>query len=149
MYATDPGTGSGRVLQLPVAPTAAATTTTLTSSANPLPAGNPVTVAGIVPAPGGGTFRFTDGGTPIAGCSAVPVPVARAATCTEPASQLGFGGHNIVATYSGTTGFAGSTSATLTEVVSLSACRTLAGANLAGANLAGANLAGANLPAST
>jgi hypothetical protein len=119
------------------------TTTTVSSSVNPSVTIQGVTyTATITPAPGTGTVSFTDNGSPIAGCSAVPVSGA-AATCSVP--PLTAGGHNIVATFSGATGFSGSTSATMTQVVTTSVCATLAGCDLESLNLTNANLADADL----
>jgi hypothetical protein len=120
-----------------------ATTTTLSSSANPSVTVQAVTyTATISPAPDSGTVSFTDNGSPIAGCSAVPVSGATA-TCSVNSAKAG--GNNIVATFSGSTGFSGSTSATLTQVVTKTVCSSLAGCDLAGLDLADANLAGLDL----
>jgi hypothetical protein len=93
-----------------------ATTTTLTSSANPSRAGNSVTfTASVTPPPSGGTFNFTDGGTTIPGCGAVPLAPDAQATCT---TSFGFHStHSIVVHYTGNSLFAGSSSATLTQTV--------------------------------
>jgi hypothetical protein len=92
-----------------------ATTTSLSSSGSPSTAGAAVTfTATVSPAPGGGTVRFKDGGVVISGCDAKPV-ITGQASCTEtfPIASS----HSIVAEYSGTSGFSGSTSGTLTQVV--------------------------------
>ena len=118
---------------------AVATTTSLSSSANPSVKRHAVTyTATITPAPGAGTVSFTDNGSPVAGCSAVPV-AGGTATCS--ATPKTTGGHNIVATFSGSTGFSGSTSVTMTQVVTATACSSLVGCDLAGLNLTDANLA--------
>jgi hypothetical protein len=120
-----------------------ATTTTVASSPNPSVTGAQVTyTATISPAPDGGTVAFTDNGSPIAGCTAVPVPAGTARCATTPGTT---GAHNITAAYSGTGAFAASTSTTVTQVVTKTACAALAGCNLSGLNLTGANLTGANL----
>ncbi|HEY6789971.1 MAG TPA: pentapeptide repeat-containing protein [Trebonia sp.] len=120
-----------------------ATTTTLASSVNPATAGQAVTyTATVSPAPGGGTVGFTDNGSAISGCSAAQVS-GTTATCATTAGTTG--SHNIVATFSGSGGFAGSRSAVLTEVVTQAPCTSLAGCNLHGLNLSDANLAGTNL----
>jgi hypothetical protein len=119
------------------------TTTALASSVNPARTGQAVTYTATVrPAPGGGTVGFTDNGTAISGCSAVPAIGTTAACTTTPGAA---GGHNIVASFSGSSSSAGSTSPVLTEVVTSIPCRSLAGCNLHGLNLTDANLAGANL----
>ena len=119
------------------------TTTTLASSANPSKVGTQVTyTATISPAPGGGTVAFTDNGTTITGCSGVSVSGATASCPTSPGST---GAHNVVATFTGTGTYAGSTAATVTQVVTRTRCATLAGCNLSGLNFTNAQLAGANL----
>ncbi|MGH9046379.1 MAG: cell wall-binding repeat-containing protein [Acidimicrobiales bacterium] len=82
------------------------TTTTLSSSPNPAVAGQEVTyTATVTPNPGQGTVEFTDDGTPIASCGAVPV-VSDQAVCDPPAGALGT--HTITAVYSGDASFASS-----------------------------------------
>jgi phosphate ABC transporter phosphate-binding protein len=102
--------------------TAVTTRTAVTSSANPATVGHPVTfTATVSPAPAGGTVRFTDHGAPVPRCQAAPVSRSRAAcTVTYPAA----GTHSIVATYSGTSGFAASASAAKTLTVAKAATRT-------------------------
>jgi len=119
------------------------TATTLSSSVNPSVTIQGVTyTASISPAPGGGTVSFTDNGAPISGCSAVPVSGATATCLANPGTA---GGHNIVATFSGSTGFSGSQSTTMTQVVTTTVCATLAGCDLEGLNLTNANLVDADL----
>ncbi len=128
-----------------VIPAQAATATTLVSSANPSVAGAQVTYTATVrPAPSGGTVSFTDNGSLIAGCGSQPVNTSTGtATCaTTPGAA---GAHNIVAAYTGTTGFEASTSSVLTQLVTSTSCPSLAGCNLHGLNLTGARLPGANL----
>ncbi len=119
------------------------TTTSLASSINPVAVGQSVTyTATVSPTPTGGSVGFTDNGLPVAGCSPVPLSGA-SASCTEIyASTVS---HNVVATYSGSGNFLGSSSPALTEVVTATPCSTLAGCNLSGTTLTNANLAGANL----
>src|SRR5205085_1438090 len=71
-------------LRIASTPGPSATTLTPASSANPAAVGQPVTLTATVsPAPDAGTVAFTDGGTTIGGCAAVPVGVATGqATCT-------------------------------------------------------------------
>lgn len=96
------------------------TVTSVFSSTDPSTLDQVVTfTAGVSPAPGGGTVAFTADGVGIAGCDARPVatggPSAGTATCATAA--LGLGSHPVVAVYTGTAGFAPSTSATLTQTV--------------------------------
>jgi alpha-tubulin suppressor-like RCC1 family protein len=123
----------------------APTITTLASSANPSATGQQLTyTATVSPVPDGGTMAFTDNGSPIAGCGAQPVNTGNGhATCQTAPSTTG--AHNIVATFSGSSGFTGSTSATLTQLVTSTPCQSLSGCNLHGLNLKGAQLSGANL----
>ena len=104
----------------PDPPTPVASTTTLTSSLNPAALGVTVkftaTVTGNNPT---GTVNFTDGGTSIAGCSAVAVTAwygaARTAVCST--SGLAVGVHSIVANYAGDAGNLPSASAPLSQVI--------------------------------
>jgi hypothetical protein len=93
----------------------ASTTLTLISSLNPSGLDSPVTfTATITPLYGGqatGTVTFKDGGTTL-GSSGVS---GNAASLTT--SGLAMGTHSITAVYSGDSNFAGSTSNTLTQVV--------------------------------
>jgi Bacterial Ig-like domain (group 3) len=92
-----------------------ATTTSLSSSANPSTPGAPVTfTATVSPSPGGGTVDFTDGGSAIAGCSAKPI-IAGQASCTETFASAGT--HSIIANFSGTASFVASTSPALAQTV--------------------------------
>jgi hypothetical protein len=137
--------GNPQGLLLTQAAAQATTTTTLATPANPVATGQMVTyTATVSPAPSGGTVSFADNGLPIAGCGSQPVNTSTGtATCaTTPGTT---GAHNIVAAYSGTTGYAASTSATVTQVVTKTPCQSLAGCNLSGLNLANAQLAGADL----
>ncbi|HZP89019.1 MAG TPA: Ig-like domain-containing protein [Burkholderiales bacterium] len=96
-----------------------ATTTTLTSSANPINAGSTVTftatVNGSAPT---GTVNFTDGGASITGCSAITLagggntPTASCST-----NVLSAGTHSIVATYSGDSNNGGSASSALSQTI--------------------------------
>ena len=105
-----------------IAPVLAATTTGLFSSQNPSSFGSAVTftvqVLGTINSPTG-TIAFTDNGSPIAGCTAVPLgptgsPLIATADCIAP--LLAIGSHTIAATYSGDVVNAGSGN-TLTQVV--------------------------------
>ncbi|MHB1582441.1 MAG: alkaline phosphatase family protein [Acidimicrobiales bacterium] len=100
------------------------TATTLTPSANPAAIGDTVTyTASVSPIPDQGTVSFSDGGSPIAGCTGVPVDAA-AGTATCQVTYPAGGSHSIVAAYSGDSLYQPSTSATLTEVVSARPTRT-------------------------
>ncbi|MGH9152509.1 MAG: ice-binding family protein [Acidimicrobiales bacterium] len=90
------------------------TSTTISSSANPSDAGQPVTFTGTVSAPGGGTptgqVTFLDDGIPL---GTVTLTNGQA-TLT---AALSPGSHTITAVYLGTTGFDNSASPGLTQVV--------------------------------
>ena len=97
----------------------AVTTTTLASSANPSTIGTNVaftaTIAGTNPT---GSINFKDGATSIAACSAVALTGSgnsRTAACTT--NTLAAGAHSVVATYSGDTANAPSSSAALSQTV--------------------------------
>ncbi|MGZ4198799.1 MAG: Ig-like domain repeat protein, partial [Thermoleophilia bacterium] len=90
----------------------AATTTTLKSSANPSTSGQSVTfTAKVSPAGATGSVTFKDGST-VLGTATL---AGGSATLTT--STLAVGSHTITAVYGGNTNCAGSTSATLTQVV--------------------------------
>src|SRR5262249_8971913 len=77
-----------------------ATTTAVTSPANPSITGAAVTyTATVSPVPDGGTVAFTDGTTPVPGCGAQPVTSTGTATCQ--ATYTSPGSHTITAAYSG------------------------------------------------
>ncbi len=97
----------------------AATTTTLVTSLTPSLQGAAVTftatVTGSAPT---GNVSFKDGGSTVAGCSAVALAGSgnsRTAACST--SNLTVGNHSIVATYGGNAGNAASTSAALSQVI--------------------------------
>jgi Bacterial Ig-like domain (group 3) len=99
------------------------TTTTLSSSSNPVAFGASVTltatVTGTAPT---GTVNFKDGGIDIGGCVAVALVGAgnvRSAACSS--SSLSVGTHSIVAGYSGDASNAASSSAALLQSVKTSA----------------------------
>lgn len=73
-------------------------------------------VATVSPAPDGGTVTFADGGTPIAGCTAVPVGSDGTAQCTATLAPTGT--HDLTASYAGSASYVASTStpSTLTVV---------------------------------
>lgn len=139
-----------------------ATTTSLSSSANPAVVGQRVTYSATVhPSPDGGSVAFTDNGSPIGGCSSVPL-AGNSAICTVTFGRIG--SHVIVGTYSGDTNFTGSTSPPLGETVMRClfgrfgcdlvgadlvnadlAGQTYVFTSMAGANMAGADLAGVTL----
>ena len=100
-------------------------TTTLTSATNPSVWGQSVvftaTITPAAPAPTG-TVTFQDGGTNIAGCVNRSV-AAGAATCTTAA--LAVGSHTVTAVYSGNATYATSTSAPVTQVVTMGSTTTV------------------------
>ena len=105
---------------LPLNVAADATTTSLSSSADPSLAGEPVTyVATVVPAaPGGGTptgsVAFEDSTTVIAGCGAAALS-SGVATCNTIYTLDA--AHTITAVYTGSADYVGSTSPALTQTV--------------------------------
>src|SRR5580700_10783411 len=105
-------------------------TTTLTSPNNPSVWGQPAiftaTITPVVPAPTG-TVTFQDAGTNIAGCVNRPV-AARVATCTTAA--LAVGSHTVTAVYSGNATYATSTSAPVTQVVTMGSTTTVVAASV-------------------
>ncbi len=103
LLATNPGT---------------ATTTVVSSSANPGATGTSITYfATVTPTDNGGTVAFSDSGQPIGACSAQPV-VATVASCTQ--FYAGSGSHAISAAYTGDDNFAPSTSSNFDEMVQTS-----------------------------
>jgi Pentapeptide repeats (8 copies)/Bacterial Ig-like domain (group 3) len=119
------------------------TSTSLTSSINPVAVTQPVTyIATIPPSPTAGTVTFTDNGAPIPGCMSSPLAGATASCAATYSSTVS---HNIEVAYSGFGTFAGSASPTLTEVVAVGPCPSLVGCNLKGVTLSNANFAGARL----
>src|SRR6185437_14798333 len=114
-----------------------ATTTTLSSSANPSGVGRRITFnAAVSPTPDGGNVAFTDGGSPIGGCSSVPLR-GSSATCTVAYARTG--SHVIEAAYGGDPNFASSASPPLGETVTRCLFATF-GCDLRGADLVNANL---------
>ncbi|HLG92314.1 MAG TPA: Ig-like domain-containing protein, partial [Acidimicrobiales bacterium] len=96
------------------------TTTSLSSSANPVAPSTNVTYTAKVTAnsPGGGTptgtVAFLDAGSPITGCTAQALS-AGVATCTV--SYPAAGSHSVTASYSGDANYSSSASTTLNEAV--------------------------------
>lgn len=96
----------------------AATTVTVTSSANPVPYAQPVTFTAVVNSAGGaanatGTITFKDGSQVLA-----TVAVNDGGWATFSTDSLSAGTHSITASYSGDSNFAASTSDVLTQTVS-------------------------------
>ncbi len=91
--------------QLTVIAGTTTTTTSVSASPNPAVAGQPVTyTARVAPVPNGGTVDITGNGSPILGCSGLPVNAATGvATCTS--TYLLAGSHNLSASYSGSGAF--------------------------------------------
>ena len=127
-------------------PTSIPTTTDLVeTSSNPSVVSQSASfTATVKPTPGGGTMGFSDNGAVIEGCSSQTL-TGGVATCDE--TLVTVGAHNIVATYSGATGFAESVSTPLTAIVTQDRCKALANCDLSGLNLMNAHLVGANLTA--
>jgi len=101
----------------------AATTTTVTSSANPSVIGQTVTyTAAVSPVPDGGTVTFSDGGTPLIGCVALQVDTSTGTASCQRAYKT-TGTHPITAAYSGDTAYVGSTGS-LNQTVSQVATTT-------------------------
>ncbi len=96
---------------------ALATTTGLTSDANPSIVGDTVTFTATVASGGGpvtgGSVQFSDGATPLGGA----VALAADGTATFSTAGLTVGTHTIIATFSGTTEYTASTSPGLDQVV--------------------------------
>ncbi|HKO56483.1 MAG TPA: M36 family metallopeptidase, partial [Thermoanaerobaculia bacterium] len=92
-----------------------ATTTSISPSANPSPAGSSLTLTATVNssagAPNSGTVTFLDGGSPI-GTGPVSAGVATYST-----SSLSAGSHTLSARFEGITGFLPSTSATYVQTI--------------------------------
>ncbi|MEP6945067.1 MAG: Ig-like domain-containing protein [Acidobacteriota bacterium] len=113
------GTSTSAVYRQTVNP--AATSTVLTSNNNPSTLGQNVTFTAFinVTPPGGGvpvgTVAFQDNGTDIPACNFQSVS-SNQATCSI--SSLSSGTHSITAVYSGDGNFLGSTSNTVSQVVS-------------------------------
>ena len=97
------------------------TSVSLAASVNPAKAGTYVllTATVVVTAPGGGTpagtVTFTDGSTKLGIISVVAANGV--ITAKLQLNNLTIGTHNLVATYSGSSGYAGSVSTTLVEII--------------------------------
>jgi len=108
--------GQSNVLgTFPVLAPLPASTTAVTSSANPSVQGQTVTYTATVSPAGGGRVTFNDGGSPVAGCTALSLNGSGKATCRVTYTTTG--SHPITAVYSGDAARAGSTSAVLTQNV--------------------------------
>jgi hypothetical protein len=111
------------------------TKTVLSSGANPSVVGQTVTYTATVspsarPPSGapGGTVAFSDGGTPVVGCTVQTLFASGQATCTVTYTSVGT--HAIVANYSGDGTFRASASASLTQTVNRAATTTSLQSNL-------------------
>ncbi len=115
LYSGDATNASSTSNALPQTVNKKTTTTSLNSSLNPASLNHNVvltaTVAGLSP---GGTVRFTDGGINISGCAAL-VLISNTAACSV--STLTLGPHTIVASYSGDTAHAPSSSSALLQTI--------------------------------
>jgi len=109
-----------------------ATVTGVESSANPSTYGHPVTLTAVVaavPASAGsptGTVTFTEGSTVLGSATVSTVAGRQQASITV--AGLAAGAHDVVATYSGSTVFAPSTSTAFTQQVGRAAATIVAGA---------------------
>jgi hypothetical protein len=116
VYVTDQGS---HLTAFSLPSTQSPTTTVLGSSSNPATAGTSVVLTATVTGTGPtGNVNFSEGGSALAGCTAVALSVggnAPSATCAI--STLSVGSHAIVASYGGDAGNAGSTSNTLLQVI--------------------------------
>jgi hypothetical protein len=116
------GSTSNTVTQ---AVTQATSTTTLVSGANPSIVGNSVTLtATISPSTGTGTLTFKDGSTTL-GTATIGHGSGSFAT-----SALSVGSHPLTAVYAGNSNFSGSTSNTVTQVVSAVSSSTVLASSL-------------------
>ena len=139
-----------------------ATTTTLTSSAEPSMVGKSVTFKAKVKSQTHGSgsptgnVEFLDGSTPIAACGGAggePISGSQPVVCSQTFRSTGV--DEITAVYLGSGAFVASSSPVFSQVVTSKSCKSfvqcnlsgldLAGANLSGDDLASANLSGANL----
>ena len=124
-----------------------ATTTLLSSSANPAAVGASVTFTATVTGTNpGGSVNFTDGGTTLGTCGAVALAGSgnsRSATCST--SSLAAGAHSIVANYGGDSANAASSSTTLSQVINAAGGSNVALAS-AGAVASASSTYGAGFP---
>ncbi len=94
------------------------TTSTTLGGSNSIVGQQVLYLAMVTPIPTGGTVGFIDNGSPITGCSTVPLSISSTgdlATCSTVYSTTGT--HNIVAIYSGSGAILRSTSPTITVTV--------------------------------
>ena len=145
LYVVDLNGTIGRIVA-----SAAATTTSLSSSLNPAPAGATVsltaTVDGAAPT---GTVNFTEGGTSLSGCSAIALTGSgnsRSAVCST--ASLASGTHNIVATYGGDAANGSSSSAALAQVINAASGATNVALASNGGVASASSVHNANFPAS-
>ena len=114
------GPSPGDLLNITISPP---TITTLSTSLNPSTSGSSVTfTANVISnngAPTGGSVDFTANGTTISGCASRPLD-SGVATCTTSSLTTSTPPYAIGATYTGTPGFAGSTSTSLNQYVVVS-----------------------------
>jgi len=110
-------TGSGGAWTVaPSLPITTPTKTVISASPDPASVGEEVTYrATVQPAPAGGAVDFTDDGSSVPGCGAVPPGAGGVATCSL--TYWSGGQHAVEAFYSGNDGFDPSTSALEAEQV--------------------------------
>lgn len=109
-------TGSALATSATTATVPGLTTIYIHSSANPVPVGTSVTLSAVLfPELNGGTLTITENGQAIPGCPPVATTISLLSlSCIGPFEQPGT--YTITATFSGTTGWLG-TSASLTQTV--------------------------------
>lgn len=121
--------GSSAVLAQVVSSGLTTTTTSLTSSANPAPRGNPVTFTATVQSSGanagvpGGTVTFSDGATVVA--TQILSPSTSVSSVASFASTLVAGNHTITATYNPTPSFSGSAASLSEQILGLASSAAL------------------------
>lgn len=111
-------TNDGTVSVIGGASTAAATTTTLTSDANPATLGTSVTFTAYVEETSGTTIPTGNVTFLVDGSSVSTTALDSTGHATYSTSSLTAGTHTVVVTYAGASGFATSSSSTLTETIS-------------------------------
>ena len=118
VYATD----SASHLTAFSSTTPPATTTALSSSANPANAGTTIVLtAKVTGATPTGTVAFNEGAVALAGCSSVALNAATPPAATCSVSNLSIGTHSFVATYAGDANNAGSSSSALSQLIQTAA----------------------------
>ena len=110
---------SNTITQTVNAPSKAAASIAITSSANPSIASEAVTLQAAVSGSAGtptGSATFLDGGNTLSGCANLTLSASGAASCTT--NTLALGSHTVTVQYSGDTAYDSATSAAFTQTVS-------------------------------